>query len=88
MNNLSYPKDFGKTVESVEIISNEVNDDRVIISIENDGNFGHFLASEGKPFVFANEEAAEEFAKEHALENYNIEPFVDYDFSGIELIEL
>lgn len=88
MNNLSYSEDFGKTVETTVVAVEEVNDARAIISVNNEDNVGFFLASEGKPFVFANDEAAEEYAKDHALENYEVEPFTMYDFSGIELIEL
>lgn len=72
--------------EVVKVVE-DVDDNRVIISVSN-GDVSNFLASDGKPLVFADNDAAMEYAKEHALENYEVEPFIDYDFSGIELIEL
>lgn len=85
MNNLFQQSYSAPTV--VKVIE-DINDVRAIITINNVDNVGFFLASEGKPYVFTNVDAAEEYAKEHTLENYEVEPFIDYDFSGIELIEL
>lgn len=87
MNNLSYSKDFGKTVETVIQEKEEVIDDRVVIS-EMRNEIGYFIASNGKPLVFANIGKAEAYIKKNKIVDYEIDSFQMYDFSGIEIIEL
>ena len=87
MNNLSYSKDFGKTIEAVVEIKEEVIDDRVVIS-EMRNDIGYFIASNGKPLVFANTGKAEAYIKKNKIVDYEIDSFQMYDFTGIEIIEL
>ena len=66
MNNLSYSKDFGKTVDAVVEVKEEIIDDRVVIS-EIINETGYFIASNGKPLVFANIGKAEAYVKKNKI---------------------
>lgn len=87
MKNLSCSADYGKVKEVVVVEKEEIIDDRVIISTETN-EVWYFLASDGKPLVFKNQAKAEKYIKKNNIENYEIDLFQDFDFTGIEIIEL
>jgi len=87
MKNLSYSADYGKIKEEIVIEKEVIVDDRVIISTQTN-EVWYFLASDGKPLVFKNQTKAEKYIKKNNIEDYEIDPFQDFDFTGIEIIEL
>ena len=85
MQNLSYTKKEN-IIETV-IDKPVIIDDRVVL-IETVDEVGFFLASNGKPLIFKNQEKGEKYINKNKLINIVIEPYSDYDFTDIEIIEL
>lgn len=83
MKNLSYNPTA--PVERVEVV--EIDDDRAFISII-ESEVGFFLTKNGKPLIFKNTDAAESYAVKKNLQNYVIDEFKNFDFTGIEIIEV
>lgn len=80
-------KEKDDVVEEMNLIDENCNDARTFISYKID-DVSHILTSEGKPLVFKDSQDAESYVRKNGLDDYEIDDFKDFNFDGIDIIEL
>ena len=76
-----------KENEEVDVVEIDESDERVFLSYKLNG-VSYFFTSDGKPLIFKNEDAAKEYIEKNNLENHEIDQFINFDFTDIEIIEI